>query len=480
MDAIELRDAIISAPFELDNKGEIPVPGTLYIPLAHRKALEREATLVVGARGVGKSFWTATLSNDVLRRQVSAAVHDLERTTVHVGYAVKSEVRSYPDRSTFRQLLERGYQPEAVWTAVVCRWLALAANDEIPCGDWSQTVRWVVENPERVALTAEAANLRFMQERRYGLIVFDALDRTSDEWDAMNRIVRDLLKVALWLRGFSQLRAKVFLRPDQIDRSQTSFVDASKLLQTRVDLTWERSDLHAMMWQRLINAPAKHGKGLRQLVSGVVDPTAALQQSDEAWRLPAALAFEIPYQRRVFELLAGDKMGKDARRGVPYVWSVSHLADGHGSTSPRSFLAAIIGAAEDSKQSYSGYPLALHYESIKRGIQKASQIRVDQVAEDDSWVPAVMAPLKTFNVPCDFEVIRGQWEIAFPLGPSKIGSERLPPQHMERGWEGVRHDLERLGILVTRRDSRVDMPDLYRVGFGLGRKGGVKPGQGRV
>ena len=25
------------------------------------------------------------------------------------------------------------------------------------------------------------------------------------------------------------------------------------------------------------------------------------------------------------------------------------------------------------------------------------------------------------------------------------------------------------------RDGRINMPDLYRVGFGLGRKGGIKP-----
>jgi hypothetical protein len=169
-------------------------------------------------------------------------------------------------------------------------------------------------------------------------------------------------------------------------------------------------------------------------------------------------------------------MGKDARRGVPYVWSVSHLADGHGWTSPRSFLAAIYGAAEDSENRYAEHPLALHYESIKRGIQKASQIRVEQVAEDDPWVPEVMAPLRDRNVPADYEVIRQQWDGAFPQGPADLHSEHLPPQHREKGWDGVRLDLERLGIFVTRKDKRVDMPDLYRVGFGLGRKGGVKPG----
>lgn len=36
-------------------------------------------------------------------------------------------------------------------------------------------------------------------------------------------------------------------------------------------------------------------------------------------------------------------------------------------------------------------------------------------------------------------------------------------------------DLERLGIFEKMKDSRINMPDLYRVGFGLGRRGGVKP-----
>ncbi|CCG08364.1 Putative uncharacterized protein [Pararhodospirillum photometricum DSM 122] len=149
------------------------------------------------------------------------------------------------------------------------------------------------------------------------------------------------------------------------------------------------------------------------------------------------------------------------------------MADGHGRTSPRSFLAAILGAAEDSSR-YSDYPLALHYESLKRGIQKASKIRVEQVAEDDPWVPAAMQPLRGMNVPCEEEAVIRTWQAAFPQGPGSIPSDHLPPQHAE-SWDGVRKDLERLGIFVTRKDQRLDMPDLYRVGFGLGRKGGVKP-----
>lgn len=46
----DIRQAILAAPFELDNTGETPKPGTFYFPLAHRKALSREAVLVVGVK----------------------------------------------------------------------------------------------------------------------------------------------------------------------------------------------------------------------------------------------------------------------------------------------------------------------------------------------------------------------------------------------------------------------------------------------
>ena len=473
MNPQNIREAIIAAPFELDNTGEIPRPGTLYVPPAHRKALSRESVLVVGARGVGKSFWTAALSDDELRRQLGGSVKELANTTIHTGHAARSSSRAYPDRETFKGILSKGHEPYAIWRTVVARWLAVVVGDSITEDSWVSSVQWVENNPEQIARIVERANHKFIQDGQFGLIVFDALDRTSDDWETMNRIVRDLLRVALWLRDFSNFRAKVFLRPDQLERTVTTFVDASKILATRADLTWERHDLHAMMWQRLINAPDMHGNCLRLLASSVLPPAARLLLDNDVWILPTALTAENPYQRPLFESLAGDKMGKDARRGVPYVWSVSHLADGHGWTSPRSFLAAISAAAEDS-QRYPDYPLALHYESLKRGIQKASQIRVEQVAEDDPWVPEVMLPLRGSNVPREYDGIRSAWETAFPNGSGSLSTSHLPPQHTG-SWEGVCKDLERLGVIVNRKDGRIDMPDLYRVGFGLGRKGGVKP-----
>ena len=168
-------------------------------------------------------------------------------------------------------------------------------------------------------------------------------------------------------------------------------------------------------------------------------------------------------------------MGRDKRRGVPYSWSVGHLADGRGQTSPRSFLAAIHQAADDTSQRHPLHGYALHFESIKRGIQKASDIRVQEIEEDYPWVRDILDALRGMNVPIEWDQVLSKWQEKFPNGAQGISTERLPAQHMDRGWDGVRDDLQRLGLLETKRDGRIDMPDLYRVGFGLGRRGGVKP-----
>ena len=52
---------------------------------------------------------------------------------------------------------------------------------------------------------------------------------------------------------------------------------------------------------------------------------------------------------------------------------------------------------------------------------------------------------------------------------------KLPPSRIEEGPDGVRRDLESLGVFQRMRDGRVNVPDVFRVGYGLGRKGGVKP-----
>lgn len=455
-----LREAILAASLETSNFGEKPEPGTLYLPLSHTKALRLDAHVVVGGRGVGKSFWTAALGSDQTRGLLGSAASELTGIDVRIGFSNAEEITRYPNADVFANFLEQQGDPYDLWRAVVLRWVADRTGERIPDQSWEETVSWLKSQPESAA--------RLMQQPRNwrGLILFDALDRTSNAWQRMDDIVRGLLRTVLWLKSFPGLYAKVFLREDQAQRTVFTFPDASKLRATEAALTWARHDLHGMLWQRLINAPV-HGELLRAICPHV--------REGEVWSVTNEMKTESMAQRQAFERLAGPWMGNDRRRGVPYTWSVGHLADGRGLTSPRSFLAAIRQAAEDSSQRYPGHENALHYESIKRGIQKASEIRVQEMAEDYPWVPEVLSALKGMNVPCDFRDVLGRWEGNFSDGPRGIASNRLPAQHVDRGWDGVREDLQNLGLIETRSDGRIDMPDLYRVGFGLGRRGGVKP-----
>lgn len=471
-DAAQLREAIIEAlPVETSNYGDEPEAHHLYVPPAHLKALRLESSLIVGTRGAGKSFWTAALGSQPIRAALGQSVSVLRTARVHIGFSGKDRIDDYPNADIFS---DQGMSAYDLWRCVILRWLSKEIlQKKIPKNTWPEMAAWLKSNPEDAARIVQNANQNLADNNAHGLFLFDALDRTSENWQMMDSIVRDLLRTALWLKSYPRLNAKIFLREDQFERTVTDFPDASKLTATKAELNWAKHDLHGLLWQMLINAPEKHGVCLRAVYQKVTG-TAPVEMNS-GWRLAEEIKRENTIQRNLFKALAGPWMGKDRRRGVPYVWSVSHLADGRGRSSPRSFLAAIRQAAEDSQERYHDYSLALHYESIKRGIQKASDIRVSEMAEDYPWVRTFLEPLKGLTVPCEFELVLERWKDKFPSGPECTHGSGLPPQHAARGWEGVKEDLLRLGLFELKKDGRIDMPDLYRVGFGLGRRGGVKP-----
>jgi len=290
----------------------------------------------------------------------------------------------------------------------------------------------------------------------------------------MLKVIRGLLQVLLEFRSYQRIRPKAFVRPDHLeDTTIADFADSSKVLNQKVELRWPRNELYGLLWQYLGNEPS-NGKLFREGCSKIVNVSWVCYS--DVWMVPKKLKIEEEGQRKVFHAITGPWMGRDRRRGFPYTWLPNHLGDAGGQVSPRSFLAAIRYAASDNPRE--AYKYALYYESIKKGVQEASRIRVREMQEDYPWVEILMKPLSGLTVPCPFEEISRRWkENAILAGlEKKIANKavKLPPVHLGEGADGVRKDLETLGVLERMRDNRVNMPDVYRVGFGLGRRGGVK------
>jgi hypothetical protein len=467
-----IRDAIYAVlPEEPFNSGTAPSPWEMYIPQAHKESLRLTSNLIVGARGVGKSTWTAALADQKLRSIIGSNVPELENIKVHIGFSENTNTNAFPSHETFTNLLNKRYKPYEIWQAVVFRWLCAETGDKIPNETWAESVKWIKNNPDAWETLLQKANTGFRLNNSAGLLLFDALDRSGSTWEEINSIVRDLLRLVIRLKTYSHIHTKVFLRDDQLQGNVTNFPDASKVLSTKTNLDWFFYDLHGLLWQLLCNAESSGGVALRNIYKKALGHKPI--RSENYWIIADDIKRDEKKQRILFEGLAGPWMGKDPRRGVPYIWSVSHLADGRKLTSPRSFLAAIRAAAKDSKNKESAH--LLHYESIKHGVQEASAIRINEIAEDYPWIKDLCKPLRGMNVPTDFAQIEEIWHGTYPTGPKGITSERLPPQNFDQGWRGIEKELVRLGIFEEMRNGRINMPDLYRVGFGLGRKGGVTP-----
>lgn len=483
-----MRQALADLPAET-SYGNPPPLREVYLPPSHLKALHPDTQLVTGMRGAGKTFWWSALQDPRVRGLIGEQAGGVRsqrtamltrNTMVHTGFGERTAPDEYPNREVMLRLVESGIDSRTIWRTVQAWHLLPYGEDDHPLlrqRSWETRAKYVERHPEAIDRLFQERDDELEWKRAYFLILFDALDRCADDWRDMSRAIRGLLQTTLELRSYRWLRAKVFLRSDQVDESEVAdFPDASKVLSASVELNWPRPELYGLLWHCLCNR--ENGEVFRRLFGGE-EWTSTIVDGHELYAVPRRLVADEVHQREKFEAIASPSMGRDRRRGIPYSWIPGHLADTRGRVSPRSFLAALRTAALDTADRYPEYGCALHFESIKRGVWEASKIRIRELQEDYPWVHGFVGSLKGMVVPCTFEEIAERWRckhVLERLVDDVTGDDmKLPPRHANRGSEGIREDLESLGIFLRMRDGRVNVPDVFRVGFGLGRRGGVKP-----
>ncbi len=469
----QYRDLVIQAlPDAADSDTDPVQRETLFTPNSHRRALEPDVTVVKGARGVGKTYWFKSLREPELRELAADEYRlpHLKRVETLAGFGSAQDNSSYPGPRTLAKLVQDGADPVDIWTTVVLNALDIEEFDTNPEWDWADRVRWLRDQPERAEQALELADDRAQAENQTKLILFDALDRLNTERAKSDQLASGILQVALELRlSTKNIRAKVFIRHDMLESAPT-FPDASKLTSNAADLTWSVTDLYGLLFQHLGNADTPESASFRA-------HSGHWAGNKERQVPPEKLIGDRDTQIKYVTELASAYMGTDHRKGYTYPWLPNHLADGNGQTSPRSFLVALRAAAEETLRTFAGHSHPLHWDAIRRGVQKASQIRVEQVSEDMPWVKTAIGPLAGMQVPMEEADLVARWrgkdlQTLLEAHNDSPDRTRTGPRNA-KNYPKLIDELITLGIMTRRTNGKVDLPDVYRLAFDLGRKGGV-------
>jgi hypothetical protein len=478
------RDAI-AASLPADTSSPLP-DQQLFLPWPHRKALELECSLVIGERGAGKTAWATALLNQTHQSSeaLPQAIFPYSLRTI-AGYSDQGHP-SHPPPGVFAELMRDQADPYNLWLAVVLRSLT-SSSTSLPMDSWAATLAWVREHLEEAWALLRQED-RALQESNTGLLfVFDALDRVNTDWSDVSDAIRALLRLVLDLKIFKRVHTKVFLRTDQYTRNSfADLPDIAKIRATRVELRWSLIDLHALLWQCLCNgSPSQARDDFRSLCLTVSEPPLFRGRGDLfsaspnsiRWELPVPVQQGEPVQRQLFECLAGRRMGRGEKSGVPYTWIVNHLADAQGKTMPRSFLTAMRIAADETRHRFFDAEHILHYDGLKYGVHAASDNRIAELQEDYRWLPNLMEPFRGSSVPLSEDTFAHVLNDTFGSIPEGVPhlAEGLPNELRHQGVVGLTTYLVQLGVLTQMQDHRLNMPDIYRIGFKLGRKGGLKP-----
>lgn len=465
----------LEIPVDADTAG--PNLQRLFTPTSHRLALDPDVTVVRGARGTGKTFWAKALTDPQLRDVAAASymMPRLRRLTVTTGYAQGgSDTAPYPGKRSIARLMDSGIAPEDFWSAVVLS--ALGVPQVMRTEDWAERIRWTRENPDAYERALRTADRETRESGLTRVLLFDTLDHLHSDRQQADALVAGLFHVALELRlTTSALRAKIFVRPDMYRSAPKDFADASKLGANAADLTWSRENLYGLLFHQLGNHACPEAAKFRQ------NTGTWREEHDGRFIAPVDVIADESRQEEVFTTLAGPYMGTDRRKGHTYTWVPNHLQDGNGEVSPRTWLLALHKAAEITSTRYAGRPYPLHFEAIREGLHDASEARVDELGDDIGWAAEAIAQLEGGQVPMEQSVVHAYWR--------QGGLEaKLRARRESDGGSGPREpanpfalvdELHDLGVLHKRASGAVDLPDVYRLAFNIGRKGGVsrKPGR---
>jgi hypothetical protein len=477
----ERRSSLV-ASLKLDaGQAEIPVGqlGHDFFPVAeHLRALESEVALIVGDRGAGKTKLRQVLADPKLRASLAARATNLRLPDGEVTWSDGWPLgREGPDPMGFRKfgLAHQDSRDDAaaIWIAYLLRLVApkLTQAQRTSLGP---LVSNADQDPERVLQSFRACSetigsldsldRQLEASNQWLFVAYDELDTlVFEDWTALGVLVRGLVSFwAAYSRRWRRIRPKIFLRSDFYKHHRDiAGADVAKIASNSVQLNWSDRNLYGALIKHILNKTPD----LKQYFAastvfdsdGVLGEIPRLARADEA--------------RPFVDRLAGPYMGENRKKGLTLKWMLDHLRDGGGHTNPRLLVWLVEFAAviEASIPRASGNHL-LHHVSVRNALDKVSMQYVEQAQTNEfAWLKGLAKRL--------------QKDRAVPWSRKEI--ERLISDDFEGSWSStgarppgadareVVENLIDLGILRSRSDAYLDVPDVYLEGLRLKRKGGV-------
>jgi hypothetical protein len=454
-----------------------PSVGEVFTPVQHASALAPSTLVVVGARGAGKSFWAGVLGQNDTRLLASRVYTrlGLESVSVRFGYNGFEGSTAVGSRTIAARVgQDDAEQAVFFWRIVVLR----CASDVLGHADSGAQISVLMTqyaDPEDLERRFRELDDQLKNAGKTALILFDALDTLSKEWRRLT-LLTDALFEAVWLlRAFSHIKAKLFIRPDQLNDDGLSFVEMPKIRSARVELNWNRRDLYGLLYTRLLEAEQAAGDFSFRLMAEQEGAPAPMDAAARLISWPLVRSEE--RQKKVMERLSGLYMGRGVNKGATYPWTFNHLADGRGLVTPRSFLKLFVEAANHAQSATSNQ--ALTPESIRHGLREASKTRVEQLSLEYRWVKRALAPLAGLKVPCARSDIHDLWAASNTvevIAKAAEAEQFLPPYGPTQTTipeEALEVAMERIGVIAYRPDGRADIPDLFRIAARMFKLGGV-------
>ncbi|MEG3851038.1 hypothetical protein QT972_32435 [Microcoleus sp. herbarium7] len=458
-----------------------------FLPIAdYRLALEPNILLILGGRGVGKTELFRLLAIPSGRESLVESLKirslpDLSKTTWIAGFGrTRTAEKRFPTPESVEMQMDKATNIEwrSFWIGLILGGL-LQQEDfkfkdflieqieteiaNILRDDLSRLSIWkpiVNQNLEKLNSVLDKLDQKLIEADDWLFVTYDELDRLVASYTALASPIRELL--ALWLdrwRRWDRIRPKIFLRTDLFRDDFLSFPDASKLQAHQIRLEWKHSWLYQLLVKRLANSGNEMTEYLQNIPELIVENKMGL-----GW---TATSNEKLFEELI-ERMIGKYMGPNAKKGITYRWIPNHLQDAGGRIAPRSFLKLFAASAKTriEQQSFvEQNTLLLQPSDLQGALMNTSDDRILELQEEYPWLESLKMSLVNLRAPMQKEIFLEA------VKSTRWSPEKQPPV---TNPEGILQYLLQLGIVESRSDGRINMPEIYLYGFQVKRKGGVK------